>query len=309
MDRLNGRTLVKKLGTFCFALLFSLASVHSQDPLPPTQPKAPTRVPGQPNSPQEMLAFNKLRALQTAQERVREGLAFLAAFPDSGLSSYVHYVLANAYGLNGPERYAYHAEIALSEFPGFPSLQANLAFIYAETGKTSQGAERGRAALQLIQGMQKPNQMTEANWLLQKLEVGGQSNYAIGRHLLGEADPEKPDSAQKLEQASQYFQRAVDQLPDDPYASFRLAESYLQRGSYDKAMTYLARTVAVGGSVGAIADTRLREIYQEIHSGTEGLNELLEAQRVALEEARAAQKAMLDILNAPQPPPGTPPPS
>lgn len=298
---------MKKLATFCFGLLFSMGSVHSQDPSPPSQPATPVRVPGQPNSPQEMLAFNQLRVLPTAGERVREGLAFLAAFPDSGLSSYVHHVLANAYGLDDPEKYAQHAEIALSEIPGFPSLQSNLAFIYAETGKTALGAERGRAALQLIQGMGKPEPISEVDWLLLKMEVGGQSNYAIGRHLLGQAEPERPDSVKTLEEASQYLQRAIEQLPDDPYASFRLAESFLQRGILDQAMTYFARTVAVGGSVGAIADTRLREIYQEVHSGTEGLNELLEAQVVALEKARAAQKAMLDTFNAPKPTPGTPP--
>ena len=234
----------------------------------------------------------------------------LATYPNSGLSSYVHHILANAYGLDDPEKYAHHAEIALSEIPGFPSLQANLAFIYAETGRTALGAERGRAALQLIQGMRKPEQLAEAHWLLQKLEVGGQSNYAIGRHLLSEADAEKPDYSAKLEQASQYLQRAIEQLPDDPYSCFRLAESYLQSGDVEQAMAYFARTVAVGGSVGEIAQTRLQKMYLELHSDTEGLPELLAAQAAALESARTKRKAMLDTFNtAPKPGPGTPPQS
>ncbi len=73
---------MKKLATCCFGLLFSLGSVQSQDPLPATPPDAPVRVLGQANSPEELQAFNQIRAPKTAEVRVREGLAFLAHCPD-----------------------------------------------------------------------------------------------------------------------------------------------------------------------------------------------------------------------------------
>lgn len=306
--------IVKQLAILCLFLTGALGHVGlAQQPPPEPDPApqtTPTRVPGQAGSPQEMEAFKQLAATQAREERIRLGNAFLANYPNSGLSSYVHHILANAYGFSDPQQYVTHAEAALVELPNSPSLLATLAFIYAETGKTELGAERGKAALELLETLEKPPQLSDAAWLMEKMEIGGQSNYAIGRYLLGQADPEKPDHEEKLQQASQYLFRAMEQLPDDPYSAFRLAETYLQMEEDEKALTYFARTAAVGGSVGEIADRRVRELYEIVHSNSDGLEELLAKQKEALEKAREARRNMLQAVTeqTSNTQPGTPPP-
>ena len=122
-------------------LLFS-AGILGQTPTqqqqqPPAQeqqapPPPPPRIVGQAQTQEE---FDAYEAISAAVDKVGAADGFLAAYPESGLTAYVHQLLAQHYDEAGDFlNFATHAGKALEELPDNASLLTRLAFVSAERG-------------------------------------------------------------------------------------------------------------------------------------------------------------------------------
>jgi tetratricopeptide (TPR) repeat protein len=323
----------KIIALFLVALLGTVASLWGQETPPvqgsqqqeaPAEPAAAPRVLGQAQSQVEAEAWMALSQSTGKEEEIQLTERFLADYPNSGLTAFAHYSLANLYRqMNDIEKFIMYGEKALVELPDLPDVLAYLSFYYAEKGQNPKAIQSAERALELIETMAKPDQINSSQWAARKFELTGEANYALGRVYLARATGREGDVAeQNLTKAVEHLTAALDQTPDHPYAGFRLGEAYTQKQEYDKSIEAYARTVALGGVIGDYAKTKLQTVYEHVHQNTDGMDKLVEEQGQLVQQKLAERKQMLEAIvdeEAPaasplalpgsQPPPPPPPSS
>ena len=118
-------------------------------------PPAPERVIGEAQTQEEFDAYS---AISTAPDKVAAANQFFATYPDSGLSAFVHQVLAQHYDDAGEMvQFLDHASKVLEELPDNAPMLVRLAFVNAERNQTSQTIiDRAERALEVMETLEKP---------------------------------------------------------------------------------------------------------------------------------------------------------
>jgi len=295
-----------------------IAQEPAQEPAAPAATPAPTRVVGQAQSQEEFNAWNLIQQAASADERQALAEQFLTTYPESGLTPYVHYTLANiCRQANDVENFILHAEKAVAELPELPDVLAYLSFYYAEKGQNPKAIQSAEKALQLLETMKKPDQVSQAEWASRKFELSGEAQYALGRvHLSRATGANGPVAEQNLKEAVEHFENALENAPEHPYAAFRLGEAYTQQENLEKAIEAYGRTVAMGGVIGDYGRSKLQTVYEFLHKNTDGMEAVIEKQKQELqkqiEERQALLKSIADeeaaaATAAPTQPPAGPP--
>ena len=276
----------------------------SQPPAEPAdeaaEPAPPPRVVGQAGTQEELAAYEAIKATTDDNQRLALADQFLANYPDSGLTSHIYYTKAVAYRAgNDVDKFLEFGEKALEELPELPDVLADLAFYYAEKGQPIKALRRANRALQVLEAMEKPAEAGEADWTAQKFELGGTANYAIGKVNLTQSSKVPPERRQELlDKAIKHLQRALEQSPNNPYASFRLGEAHRHNNAGPEAIEAYARTVAMAGVIGQYARPVLERTYKAVHGNTEGMNAAIEEQKKVLDKALAEQQDLLASIES-----------
>lgn len=266
------------------------------------QSSQPARVLGRPQSETEAAAWDALQQESQVDRRIQLGEEFLRRHPESGLTPFVHYTLANAFRYtNQPEKFMHHGEKAAGELSELPDILSHLAFLYSETGRKDLAEARALETLRLMDSLERPEGVSPIEWATQQFAFRGEALYALGRvHLARATEEDEAASRNSLEKATGFFQQALDQTPHHQFAAFRLAEAYLIRGDRNGASRFFARAAALGGVIGDQARLKLEQILLDSGSG-ETLEDLMVEQKSVLEEANSRRLETLKQLEEPAP--------
>ncbi|MFQ5738516.1 MAG: tetratricopeptide repeat protein [Acidobacteriota bacterium] len=277
--------------------LFGQTQQQQETPPPPLS--TPPRIVGQAQSQAELEAWNIVQQAAAREEQIRLCKEFLQNYPESGLTPFAHHLLAKAYGPEDPEKFILHAEEALRELDNLPGITAMLAFFYAERGEDQKAMSRAQQTLDVLGRMEKPIQVTAAQWTKHRYEVSDQAHYALGRALLNQS--RGPGREANLAKAVDHLEQALRQSPTDSYACFRLGEAYTRQREYEKAIEAYARTVALGGVIAQYARPHLEEVYKDVHESTDGMEDAVSEQQKIIQEAMAEREQELQKLQVPEP--------
>ncbi len=251
------------------------------NPVPETQPE---RVLGRAGSQAELDEWNQIQSESDRGRRIELDSRFLENHPNSGLTPYIHYDLANLYLGSDPEKFILHGEEASREIAGLADMAAYLAFYYAETDRPDEAATKARLCLTQLERLSKPPNLSELQWAARKHELRAQAFYALGRSELSKSTKASADDAKTLlGNAANEFNQAIAHAPDFVYAWFRLAEAYLRLDQSEDGLNAFARAAALGGVVGKQAGKTLDDLYVRVHGGNKGLKELLASQQAQAE--------------------------
>lgn len=270
----------------------------TQIPETPQEPEPQPRVVGQARTQPEIDAWNAI-GQATPDLQIQLTQQFLKDFPDSGLTPYAHYTLANIYRQRDDiPNFTLHGEKALEELPDLPDILAYLAFFYSEQGEQLTAIQYAQKSLELLDSMSKPPQLTAAAWASRKFQLSGEAHYAIGRvHLTrGNKGEESTPDDQELVQAADHLQQALDLAPEHPYASFRLAEVYLRQQKLEEAIEAYALTVAMGGMIGDFARPKLQAVYEHVHKNTDGMEDVINQQQEILTQRKTSRHQILEAI-------------
>jgi tetratricopeptide (TPR) repeat protein len=299
---------MSRLLPFLLALLLGVPAWAQEEPTPqdpaaqtpetPQEPEPQPRVVGQARTQPEIDAWNAIgEASPDLQIQLTQ--QFLKDFPDSGLTPYAHYTLANIYRQRDDiPNFMLHGEKALEELPNLPDILAYLAFFYSEQGEQLSAIQYAQKSLELLDAMSQPPQLTAAAWASRKFQLSGEAHYSIGRvHLARastgeESTPDDPELAQAVE----HLQKALDLAPEHPYASFRLAEVYTRQQQFDKAIEAYALTVAMGGMIGDFARPKLQTVYEHVHKNTDGMEDVINQQQELLTQRKTSRHQILEAI-------------
>lgn len=283
------------------ALSVTLPLRAQEPPTEPTEPAAgPPAVPRVVGQAQTQAELDSWHAIEDASDlKQKEDLAerFLATYPESGLTPYIHYSLANAYRkANQTEAFVQAAEKALQELQ-LPEVSSDLAFLYAETGRGELAVERANQTLDSLKAMRLPRNATPADWARACHRARGNANYALGRVELDHSMSLDGDAArQALTRSADFLERSIQEEPENPYPAFRLGQSYTNLGRLEEAIQNYARATAVGGVIGPYARQKLEEVYRFVHEDLEGLDKAVQQQRRRIADEVAARAKELQQL-------------
>jgi tetratricopeptide (TPR) repeat protein len=266
------------------------------EPLP-EQPVKPPRVVGQPQSQEEFDAWIAIEQAPAFEEKARLAQGFLDRFPESGLTPFAHQILALSYQqANDRDRFIYHSEKTLEDLPDNVLILTHLAIAYAQKQEPDKAMNRAQEGLNVLSQMERPAQLTEAQWVQQKDQLTADAHYAIGvaymdrfNHLAEEAQTTDDPNLQK---AAENFEKSIDFDPAHDRAYYHLGFVYAKKSDADNALTNYARAVVVGGVASAPARDQLTRVYEFVHKNTDGLEQLLSEQREYVQKriAEAEQK-------------------
>jgi tetratricopeptide (TPR) repeat protein len=156
---------------------------------PPAKGQAQPGTPAPKVSKEELAAYNKLVAdskTADARQKVTQGEAFLASYPNSIYAGAVNGQLAFSYmSLNDVDKMISAGEKALADDPNNIDVLPMMAFAMARrNGSTAQQLEAGmnyaRRALNLLATMPKPAELDDATFAKIKNEKLAQCHSAIG---------------------------------------------------------------------------------------------------------------------------------
>ncbi|HUG43000.1 MAG TPA: tetratricopeptide repeat-containing protein [Acidobacteriota bacterium] len=273
-----------------------------EDEMPP--PKPP-RVVGEAQTQAEFEAWQVLEQAENPAERAALAEKFLEAYPESGLTPFVHHILARYYyGSNEIEKFVTHAEKTLEELPNSPDLLSPLAFVYSEQGQTQKALQLAERALRTIEDLEKPANVPAIDWLVQGQQVRADAYYALGRAHLNRFNALNPQGEGRatdpsLAQAIENFRKAAEHDPRHDYAYFRLGFSETNANNPGSAMEAYARAVAVGGVAAGLAQSNLEDIHAFVieHMSDSELAQITpqefvdrEARKIQMEVAALEQK-------------------
>ena len=83
-------------------------------------------------------------------------------------------------------------------------------------------------------------------------------------------------SQDELADAQDEYRRALEAVPDDPVAYFRLGEAYVQDGKPEEAIESLARSVYLKGVTEQLARDLLERVYELENESQDGLEEFIQ---------------------------------
>jgi tetratricopeptide (TPR) repeat protein len=254
------------VGFACFAPL--TAGQEQQQEQEQEVPPPPPRVVGQAQTQEEFEAWTALNEALDPAQKAELAQAFLATYPDSGLSSFIHQILALHYDQTGDvNQFVSHAQKSLVEMPDNAPILARLAFISAEQGQSSQRViDQAEHSLSLLAAAEKPAGVAADTWLGQREQLRADAYYALGRVYLNRFNAaalpaeERPDSPD-LKQAIQYFSQTLEHDPRHDYAYFRLGFAETNANNAEQAMHAYAGAVVSGGVAAGPAQQKMQEIH------------------------------------------------
>jgi len=298
------------------------APPQGQQQAPPAQPGAtlpgqpaqepatkPARVIGQPQTQEEMNAWVAIEQATDMQQKGKLAEDFLTKYPESGLTPFAHQLLALSYQIqNNFEKFSFHGEKALEELPRNPLLLSSLAAAYAQKGQADKALDRAQRSLQAMEGMPRPAQLGEGEWMLQKDQLAADSYYATGvAHLTKyqQAPAPKGQPDPNLAKSGEALTKAVELDPSHDRAYYHLGFVFGKQENGDKAIESYARAVALEGIAQNLAREQLQRLYQFIHKNTDGLEQAIAREREYVQKQIASKQAKAQSL---QPPPTAPAP-
>lgn len=257
------------LATTLALLLAPAGYGQSQQQQPAQAPAKPPRVLGQAQTQPEFDAFTAIENAATPDEKAKLAEQFLANFPDSGLTPFVHQVAALSYQqTNSYEKFIDHAEKTLAELPQNPLILTSLAVAYAQRGRSTDAMDRAEKGLKAVDALQKPLDAPQAQWDAQIDQLRADAHYALGTAYLeqfvatseGKTGDLSGDPSLKL--ALDYLERSVTQDPGYDVAYYRLGFAYVKKNDADSAIKNYARAVALERFVSAMARESLYKVYE-----------------------------------------------
>jgi tetratricopeptide (TPR) repeat protein len=238
------------------------AAPPAQEPAPAAEPEKPPRVVGEAQTPEEWEAWQLVEQAPSLQEKAQLAQAFLAKYPESGLTAHAHHLLARQYYQAGDmTNFVPHAEKAIAELPQAVDMLSGLAFFYAEKGQPDRAIDRANRALQAVESASRPAEVSAADWVSQLYQIRAEANYALGRaHLSKIARSENRAEDPNLIKAVQYLETALKYDPRHDYACFRLGFALRNRNDAGGALLAYGRAIAIGGVAAGPAQQQLEEV-------------------------------------------------
>jgi tetratricopeptide (TPR) repeat protein len=277
--------------------------------LPPQQeqPEPPPRIVGQPQTEAEFAAWLAIEAAPTFEEKAQLAQSFLERFPESGLTPYAHQLLAlNYQQANDRDRFIYHSEKTLEDLPDNALILTHLAIAYAQKQEPDKAIVRATEGLEALNRMEKPAQLSQAQWAQQRDQLSADAHYAIGVAHMDRfnqlADDAQTTEDPNLKQAADYFENAIDSDPAHDRAYYHLGYVYAKMNEADKALTSYARAAVIGGVAAAPAKDQFSRVYEFVHRNTDGLEQFLDEQREYVQKKIAESEQKLQALEPPPTP-------
>jgi tetratricopeptide (TPR) repeat protein len=267
-----------------------------------TPPAKPPRVVGQPQTQEELDAWVAIEKAATFEEKGELAEGFLTKFPDSGLTPFAHQLLAFRYQQqNDFEKFAFHAEKTLEELPLNPLVLSALSAAYAQKGQADKAIDRAQKCLQALAQVQKPAQLGEGEWMLQRDQLAADAHYALGvayvtNYQQAPGPSGQPDA--NLAKAGEELTKAVELDPSHDRAYYHLGFAFAKQNNGEKAIESYARAVALGGIAQSLAREQLQRVYQFVYKNTDGLEQTVATQRQYVQKQMAEKQAKAQSLDA-----------
>jgi tetratricopeptide (TPR) repeat protein len=264
------------------------------------EPVKPPRIPGRAQSQAEWDAWQLVLQGVTSAQKADLARGFLETYPTSGLSANAHYFIAqNYYETNDIDNFILHAEKSLEEIPNSVTFLAELGFFYAERGESEKAMERAGQALQFLDNLQRPAEVSAQDFVVQSRLLKAQAKYALGRAHLNQIDPASENRASDphLMKAMVNLKECLRMDPKHDYASFRLGFAFRNMNNAEGAMKSYARAAVLGGVAEEPARAELEDILgivkraaPESSWAQKSVQQIVDEEAVALEKDLARQQ-------------------
>jgi tetratricopeptide (TPR) repeat protein len=231
---------------------------------------------------EEYDAYMAFTGERDARKRIGLGDAFLQKFPNTFMKDTAHVVLMQTYAqLNDTNEAIEQAQKALQVNPDKLEALAYLSFVFPftfklddpdATSKLSRAENNARRGLELLQKIQKPENVTEDQF--NQYIKGQRANFNA---CVGFVALQRKDYAA----ATTSFKTAAEDNPADVYTFYRLGIAYIsgEPRDYDRAIWSLARSVSLAkaGNNPAAGEIEkyLHQVYVNYHGNDEGLAGIL----------------------------------
>lgn len=245
-----------------------------------------------PYTAEEYAAYQKIAPITDPKTKVEAIEDFVKKYPSSVLGPYVHQqALAPYQMLNQADKVIEHGEAIISGIKGEDPQAAGLAvqtlttlaYVYAERqgsnptykAKAQQSAEK---AVQQINAMQKPAQLSDAQWEEAKKQFLATNYSTLGLVYLayGVESKDKEEKNKQLTKSTESTQKALEINKKDDLAWYRLGLAYTEQNKGEDAVKSLAKAVAINGPAKPYAQQTLEEVYKKLHkNSTEGLPDVI----------------------------------
>lgn len=265
---------MKKCLTAIFLVVFLTGSALLRAQAQPQQKAAPKGP--QAKTQQEFDAFNKFTAETDNAKKAAAGEQFIKDFPNSELiGPYVYPALMLGYqSLNNYEKTVEYGEKVLIADPNSPLALFILAVVIPErikeddldrNQKLDKTTGYAKKLIEVTNGMQKPPQITDDQWKIQKSQLLGGAHSALGFVALHRKD---------YDEAAKEYKTSVELFNKDPYAFYRLGIVYNYQKKSDEAIQALVNAVALNGP--PQVKTFLEQMYRAKHNGSlDGLDKMI----------------------------------
>ena len=260
-------------------------------------PEPPPRVLGQAQTQEEFDAYNAATQATLSEEKIQLARIFLEQFPDSGLAPHAHKFSAFAYlGMNNFDQFVNHAEKALSELTGDPDIIPHLARIYSEQGETVKAIQLAKQGHEIWGTIEKPEGMPSDRWRMKKDESLADLHYAHGLAMLRRSSELIGDKRESLKLAVQHLEASAEFDPEFDRAYLRLGSAHTMLNDDEKAILSFARAASLSAEAAQAATQRLKRVYESVHKGTDGLEELVQREREYIQQKLAGKAAEIERL-------------
>jgi tetratricopeptide (TPR) repeat protein len=180
------------------------------------------------------------------------------------LSPYVHQAAVLAYqDLKDRSGVVRHGEAFLQDLPENVLILSILARAFAEMGQPALSIARGTAALRAAGQMLRPSDIEPSAWVAERARLEANIRLSLGMAYLTLAVAEPAARKQELlRNALEHLHKSLESDPASGAVSYRLGLAYLMKQEPEKALKFLARTVALGGPLGNVARTKLDQVLR-----------------------------------------------
>ncbi len=272
------------------------------------EPIKPPRIPGRAQSQEEWDAWERVVQAVDSAQRAELAKGFLETYPSSGLSANAHFYIAQRYHeVNDIDNFILHAEKSLEELPDLVTFLTQLAFFYAERGEAEKAIDRAERALEALERLQRPADVTIQDFVVQRHQLRAEAKYALGRAYLSQltTTPEERPSDPNLMKSVVNLRQALHFDPRHDYASFRLGFAYRNMNNAAGAMKAYARAIVLGGVASEQARAELEEILNIVKKaapdsewGKKTVDEIITEETQDLEQDVAQQQQEISQMVA-----------